>query len=264
MHDMKKLPWPATPMPDQVVKALEQVLARSSALEYQEAMATVVPDGKPIYGVRVPELRALAKELLTTYGKAIDVIKPIAEMAWIRDQREQQLVSLFLLDGIRLSAAERWGLGVRFLPNVTNWETCDQLCMALLGRALAEEPSYMDFIESWVADENLWVRRAALVAPVYLRRAKYDEPLASELDRRTLKICEAMLGDGGEKYIRKAVDWSIRAVITRHYAIARDWLFRMLETSLPQHAYTTLKSAAKKLEPDDLAAFLKTIEYRSQ
>ena len=105
----------------------------------------------------------------------------------------------------KLSPAERWELGVRFLPDVSNWESCDQLCAALLGETLARDPGYMEVLEGWVEDENFWVRRAALVAPVYLRRAKYPEQVMLDLDRRTLAICGALLNDQG-KYIRKAVD----------------------------------------------------------
>jgi 3-methyladenine DNA glycosylase AlkD len=128
---------------------------------------------------------------------------------------------------------------------------------------LAKDPGYIDVLETWSRDENLWVRRVSLVAPVYLRRAKYEEPLASELDQRTLQICERLLPDD-EKYIRKAVDWSIRAVIARHYKIAREWMFNQLEKKLPRHAYSTLKLAAKKLEPKDQKAFLQRIESNSK
>jgi 3-methyladenine DNA glycosylase AlkD len=131
--------------------------------------------------------------------------------------------------------------------------------MALLGQALAEDSRYMDVLEGWVEDKNSWVRRAALVAPVYLRRAKYSEKVALDLDRRTLAICEALLDDQ-EKYIRKAVDWSVREVIKRHYDLGREWLTTQAAVRPSRPARTTLKLAAKKLIETDRIAFLAVLE----
>jgi 3-methyladenine DNA glycosylase AlkD len=131
--------------------------------------------------------------------------------------------------------------------------------MALLGEALAQDPQHMDMIEGWIGDENLWVRRAALVAPVYLRRAKFSEEIALDLDRRTLMICEALLDDT-EKYIRKAVDWSIRQVIDRHYDLARDWMLAQAVTKPSRTAGTTLKLASRKMKHEDRDRFILSLE----
>jgi 3-methyladenine DNA glycosylase AlkD len=113
----------------------------------------------------------------------------------------------------------------------------------------------MDRLETWLADHNVWVRRAALVSTVYLRRAKFPPDLARALDARTLGMCEALLADE-EPYIRKAVDWAVREVIGRHYDLGRDWLLAQAQRDLPRGARTVLKLSAKKLTDGDQAAFL--------
>jgi len=102
------------------------------------------------------------------------------------------------------------------------------------------------------------IRRASLVAPVYLRRAEYSEQVALDLDRRTLAICDALLNDR-EKYIRKAVDWSVREVIKRRYDLGREWLFAQADSELSRTARSTLKLAAKKLTEHDQAFFLNSL-----
>ena len=117
----------------------------------------------------------------------------------------------------------------------------------------------MDELENWVKHDHLWTRRASLVATVYLRRAKYDEELALDLDRRALDMSQRLLDDQ-EKYIRKAVDWCIREVVRRHYALGQAWLMKQARSSPSKTAASTLKLAAKKLDESDQKRFLSTIE----
>lgn len=228
--------------------------------EYRSAMHTVVPGAGHIYGVRVPALRALAKQILKAYKRAEDSLQDLAEALWDAGSREHRLVALFLLGGLRsLGAEERWKLGVQWLPEVSDWETCDQLCSALLGEALAHEPKFFGELEGWLDDANFWVRRAALVATVYLRRASYPLEQARALDRRVLGMCGALLDDG-EKYVRKAVDWAVREVIGRHHDLAFEWMMAKEHGDLGRTARTTLKLAAKKLEPEAQRMFLEALE----
>ncbi len=251
---------PPDPVTESVIDALEEAFVRHVGSDkYLDGMRMAVPGAGLLYGVKVPALRKMADEVVRAYQKDNADLKEIAIVCWDRGSREHQLVALFILAKVKLEPGERWRLGERFLPDVENWESCDQLCAALLGQALAEDPRYMDVLEAWVEDGNFWVRRAALVAPVYLRRAKYAENVVLDLDRRTLAICEALLDDQ-EKYIRKAVDWSIREVIKRHYELGREWLMAQTAVETSRTARSTLKLAAKKLSKTDGAKFLAALE----
>jgi 3-methyladenine DNA glycosylase AlkD len=228
--------------------------------QYLEGMRTVVPGAEKLYGVRVPKLRRLARGVAKTYRSDSDGLKRIALECWDRGSREHRLLAVFILAGVKgMEPQERWSLGVRLLPDVSNWEECDQLCHAMLGEALAHEPGFMDELESWLRDENVWVRRAAIVTTVLLRRADYPDALARELDLRTLAMCRALLNDR-EKYIRKAVDWAIRETIKRRHDLACDWMMDQTSGELSTTARSTLKLAAKKLHAREQEAFLKAIE----
>lgn len=251
---------PPNPVPEKVVDILEQAFIHHvGGEEYLAGVRMAVPGAGKLYGVKVPNLRKMADEIVRAYGKDNADLREMALVCWDRGSREYQLVALFILAKINLEPVERWQLGERFLPDVENWESCDQLCWALLGRALAEDPGYMEVLEGWIGDGKFWVRRAALVAPVYLRGAKHTEEVALDLDRRTLAICKALLDDQ-EKYIRKAVDWSVREVIKRHYDVGREWLMTQAAAEPSRIARTTLKLAAKKLSEIDRVAFLAAIE----
>jgi 3-methyladenine DNA glycosylase AlkD len=139
-----------------VTRILEEAFIRLAGdPEYLSGMKMVVPGVGSIYGVKVPLLRELSKVILRCYKGEKQALERIAEGCWFRKTREHQLVALFVLAKMKLTPKERWSLGERFLPEVNNWESCDQLCMALLGQALAEDPAYMEVIESWLKDENI-------------------------------------------------------------------------------------------------------------
>jgi 3-methyladenine DNA glycosylase AlkD len=228
--------------------------------EYRAGVSRAVPGAPKTYGVRVPTLRSMAKALLKRYKDGPEKLIQLSLDLWDQGSREHRLIALFTLAGLKkLTPAQRWDLGMRLLPDISDWELCDQMCHALTGQALAEDPGYMDTLEAWVNDENFWVRRAAIVSTVLLRRAKYEEPLALKLDERALVMCARLLDDG-EHYIRKAVDWTVREVIKRHEDLAYAWMMNQAEGSLSSVARSTLKLAAKKLPPDRRGKFLEAVQ----
>jgi 3-methyladenine DNA glycosylase AlkD len=242
---------------DVVTRALEE---QEQDSEYLQGMQMAVPGAGKLYGVRVPQLRTMAKQLTKKYGDQEQDLDRFARASWAQGSREHRLIAIFVLAGMKkLAPKRRWELGVEFLPDVEDWETCDQMCHALLGQALAEDPNYIDQLETWLEDDNFWARRAALVSTVILRRAKYSEAVAAGLDQRTLRICAILLEDG-EKYIRKAVDWTVRAVIKRHYALAFTWMVEQAQSGLGAVGRSTLKLSAKKLNEADQQCFLAALE----
>jgi 3-methyladenine DNA glycosylase AlkD len=226
---------------------------------YQQGMQMAVPGVGEMYGVRVPQLRSLAKHVLRSYKGQHEDLEQLARQCWNVGTREHRLVALYLLEKIKMPPEARWKLGLQFLPAVDNWETCDVMCMSLQGIAICQDASYMDDLEGWIEDENFWVRRAALVTSTRIRNAKFDQGIKDNLDRRTLAMCQALMYDQ-EKYIRKAVDWGVREVIRRNYGMARDWMMARAEEGLEQPALSSLKLAAKKLDEEDREAFLEAVE----
>jgi len=263
MSDLGKPEW-ALPEELDVREVLEVVTraleGQERDSEYIQGMQMAVPGAGKLYGVRVPQLRTMAKQLTKKYGDQEQDLDRFAQASWAQGSREHRLIAIFVLAGRRkLTPERRWELGVEFLPDVEDWETCDQLCHALLGQALAEDPNYMEQLETWIDDDNFWVRRAALVSTVILRRAKYSKELAEGLDQRTLRMCAVLLDDG-EKYIRKAVDWTVREVLKRHYALAFTWMVDQVESGLGAIGRSTLKLSAKKLDEADQQHLLAALD----
>ncbi len=247
--------------PEEILVRLDEALrVLGGDVGYLEDMRTVVPGVGEVIGVRVPQLRTLAAQIAGAYRGEAEFLLDLARRCWGRGSREHLMIALFMLARMKkLTPQERWYMVEIFLPDVNDWETCDQLCAALSGQALAEDAVYMDQLESWVGDDNFWVRRVAIVSTVLLRRAGFDKKLARSLDTRTLKMCERLLDDN-EKYIRKAVDWALRELINRSYEMGREFLMEKAAQNPAYPAKATLKLAAKKLKPTDQKRFTTTLE----
>jgi 3-methyladenine DNA glycosylase AlkD len=252
-------------MPETLVERLDHALqAFAEENGYGDSVETFVPGVGEAFGVRVPQLRELARELFSTYRKQPERLIEVSRACWRRGCREHRLIALFTLARMRgLSPAERWVMGEEFLPDVGDWETCDQLCAALLGPALAEEPAFMEKLETWSDNENFWVRRAALVATVSLRGSRLEPGQLLTLNRRTLKMCARLLDDP-EPYIRKAVDWGLRELVKRDYGLGRDFLFDRAAHEPAYPARATLKLAARKLKEKDQQRFFDLLSDAAQ
>lgn len=246
-------------LPDQaapawVVDRVTRVFERLGKPADAAGVRRFMPGIDQTYGLRIPQLRALGEAVARRYRNDYHLCRSIARASWPRGTREHRMFAVFVAEQSALIPAERWALGLEFLPGVLTWEDCDQLCYATFAICLRLDAGYMDELERWIGDPNLWVRRAALVSTAPLRKAKHPLDVALDLDRRALGMCEKLLGDP-EPYVQKAIDWAAREVINRHYHLARDWLLEQAGRDLPRHARSTLKLSAKKLEAADREAF---------
>ena len=112
---------------------LEPLTARLEAMadaKYRDFHASLVPDMRVRFlGVRVPALRAIAKELLR--GDWRGFLEASRESALY----ELRLLHAFVLGGAKCPIGEKIALADAFLPYVDNWAVCDGLCASFKPRA---------------------------------------------------------------------------------------------------------------------------------
>lgn len=251
------LPQPAAPalVVDIVTGAFEQLGDPDNVAGIKK----FIPGVEEAYGLRVAQLRNIAKVIYRAYEDDVTLCRSIALASWPRATREHRLFTMLLLELLPLEAVDFWKLGVRYLEDAKTWEDVDQLCSSTLGQALCLDPAYINELEDWIIDDNFWVRRAAVVSMIMLRRATYPEAEARLYDQRALAMCYALLHDK-EHYVRKAVDWTIREILKRRYDLARDWLFKRAAEHHPTRARTVLKWSTKKLTEADREHFMAVLE----
>lgn len=113
-------------------------------------MPTVDPDS--VIGVRVPELRKLAKAI---YG-SVEAEAFLSELP--HKYYDENNLHAYLLDLMKdydecISAVEQ------FLPYINNWATCDGLSPKVFKKHL---PELLEHIEVWITSEEIYTVRFAI------------------------------------------------------------------------------------------------------
>ena len=186
--------------------------------------------GDQFIGVRVPVLRRLAKEFRTLPRREVTALlrSPVHE--------ERLLALLILVDACRradeTSRAAIFGLYLKNLAFVNNWDLVDSSAPHLVGRHLAQRPRAVLF--RLARSKNLWQRRVAMLATFhFIRQDDFTD---------ALRLAE-LLRDDEHDLMHKAVGWMLREIGKRSAAV--------LQKFLHQHAAfmprTMLRYAIEKL-----------------
>jgi len=174
----------------------EEVIARLESLADPaavEGMARYGITANKVYGVSIPNLRLLAKEI----GKDHE----LAGRLWQDDARETRILAC-MVDPPRMvdeEQAERW------VADFDSWEVCDQCCANLLeGTPFAYAKA-----AAWSERPEEFVKRAGFVLMARLAVSDKREP-----DERFAAFLPLILREATDKrnFVKKAVNWALRQI----------------------------------------------------
>ena len=183
---------------DDVIRKLQK-LANPAAVA---GMATYgIKPGKA-YGVSIPNLRAMAKEIGTDHDLALDL--------WDSGIHEARILASMIADPD--TTTER--LADAWVKDFDSWDVCDQCCMNLFENT---KFAYAKGIE-WSASDKEYVKRAGFVmmarVAVSDKKAK-DEKFLEFLDIIKKEACDS------RNYVQKAVNWALRQIGKRNANLNR-------------------------------------------
>ena len=189
--------------------------------------AKIIPnvDPKSILGIKTPELRAVAKELLASpkgaaQGGNFSVDKKRAALApaaqkFLSDLPhkyfEENQLHAFVVSGIKdfdLCVAEL----ERFLPFIDNWATCDQASPICFKN---NKDKLLPLIMDWIKSESVYTIRFGIVN---LMRHFLDQDFKPEF----LKMAAAVKSD--EYYIKMAVAWYFAEALAKQWDAALPYI----------------------------------------
>lgn len=127
----------------------------------------------------------------------------------------------------------------RLLREARTWALVDPLAGDAVGPLSEHDAEFDPVLERWAVDEDLWLRRSALLAHLRpLRQGRGDFV-------RFSRFADGML-DEKEFFIRKAIGWVLRDTARRRPELVFDWI-------LPRAHRTsgvTLREVVKHLSPE--------------
>jgi len=152
------------------------------------------------WGVTMPEIRGLAKEL----GKDQELAMELWESGIHEARILAGLVAVPALTGE--DVMERW------VADFDSWDVCDQVVASLFDKT----PYAYDLALSWARREEEFVRRAGFVMMVAL--AVHDKRAP---DQRFLDFLPIILEGATDErnFVKKAVNWALRQIGKRNMGL---------------------------------------------
>jgi 3-methyladenine DNA glycosylase AlkD len=211
---------------------------------YREFSQRLIPDGKPLLGVRIPQIRSLGKELARGDWKSI-LENPEADT-----YHEQTLLRALVVAYANMPEEQRVGLVESFLPNIDNWAICDSFC-ATLRKANRAKEHYMRLVERHIHDSHPYAIRFSVVMLLF---QFMDFPL----DPRILPLLSTAEND--HYYVRMAVAWAAATAYTVDPQVVQPWLAQLpFSTETMRMAIQKIRDSRRvTVEGKEWAASLRT------
>lgn len=191
------------------MKKITEKILELQDMEYREFTARQIPDidKKRIVGVRLPQLRTLAKEIVRE-GKGDAVLTELPH--YYTDENNLHALVLAELKDYDRTVAEL----DRFLPYVDNWATCDSMKPKTFKRNENKEKLLSD-IRRWInTDKPFTIRFAISMLMTHF--------LDNDFREEYLDWVAAV--DNEHYYVRMMVAWYFATALAKQYDATLPYL----------------------------------------
>ncbi len=181
---------------DDILKQLEKL----ADPERKKGMMRVGIVSDNAYGVAIPQLREMAKEIGKNHDLALEL--------WETGKHEARLLAAFIGEPARVTEKlmEQWVL------DFDSWDICDQVVSNLFDRTPWAYSKAMD----WSEREEEFVKRAGFVLMASL--AVHDKKAPDAVFIGLFKFI-AQATDDDRNFVKKAVNWALRGIGKRNLAL---------------------------------------------
>jgi 3-methyladenine DNA glycosylase AlkD len=152
---------------------------------------------KNTYGVSIPDLRRIAKELGRNHVLALQL--------WGSGIHEARILASMIDDPQKVTSTqmERW------VRDFDSWDVCDQCCRNLFDKTAIARTKVIE----WSSRKEEFVKRAAFALMAAL--AAHDKTADNAQFKRFLKIISVQSNDE-RNFVKKAVNWALRQIGKRN------------------------------------------------
>lgn len=185
------------------MNTLQQCLFELQDLKFREFQAKLIPniDKGRVIGVRTPELRRLAKELLKN-GEWKEFIQKLPH-----EYHEENLLHGYILGTIKEDYEQVIKYLSDFLPYVDNWAVCDTISPKIFKKYPLK---VYEKIKDWVKSDHEYTVRFGVVS---LLQFFLDGEFQPEMLRLVADIHRE------EYYINMAIAWYFSFALIKQYEI---------------------------------------------
>ena len=244
-------------VPSQIVDEIDRQLRAAGSAERAVKERAYLKSQLVHYGVSVPEIRSVAKEVATLHPDLDhDELVDLVDALWSSSDpvHERRMAAVEILDlyvdRLRPDDAD---LIERLLRESRTWALVDGLAASVVGRLAERYDEMGTVLDRWAGDDDFWIRRSALLAQlVALRRGEGDFA-------RFSRYADAMLEDR-EFFIRKAIGWVLRDTARKRPDLVYDWLLPRAARASSLTIREAIKPMSEQLRVDPRGA---SIDWRA-
>ncbi len=178
----------------------EDILKKLESLSDPRAidgMARFGINPKNIYGVSIPNIRKIAKE--------IGMNHILAQQLWSSGIHEARILAS-IIDNPEIVTEEQMG---KWAKDFDSWDVCDQCCLNLFKKT---KFAYQQ-ADEWSYDKREFVKRAGFALMACL--AIYDKKADDKKFENFFSIIKREAFDE-RNYVKKAVNWALRQIGKRN------------------------------------------------
>ncbi len=181
-------------------KEIEKRLLELQDEKYREMQIRILPtlDPAAVIGVRTPELRTMAKQLVKE-GISEAFLQELPHHYF-----EENQLHAFILSGMKDFALCIEELD-RFLPFVDNWATCDQMSPKVFKKLKAE---LLPHIEEWIGSDKTYTIRFGIGMLM-------EHFLEDEFDARYPEMVAEIRSE--EYYVNMMIAWYFATALAKQY-----------------------------------------------
>ncbi|MDG6221882.1 MAG: DNA alkylation repair protein [Candidatus Bathyarchaeota archaeon] len=208
--------------------------------KYKQGSGRFFKEDVKVYGVRVPEVRVIAKNFFkeikdSQKTKIFGMCEELLKSGYI----EEAFIAYFCSDCMKkrfeiedFFVFEKW-----LNCYVSNWAECDTLCNHTMGSFIEKYPNYIENLKNWTKSNNRWMRRGAAVTLILpARKGKFLEDI--------FEIAESLLQDKDD-LVQKGYGWLLKEASKKHQKQVFEYVLKNKD-KMPR---TALRYAIEKMPP---------------
>lgn len=180
-------------------------------------MSRYMRDQFTYLGIGAPERRtAIAAIIRSARSADGDSLLAFADRCWAAPEREYQYTATDALrEGRRALGPEHLPALRRLITTTSWWDTVDAIAPWPVGSLVERHPDLVAEMDRWIADDDIWVARSALLHQLHFK----ERTDADRLFAYVLHVAES-----DEFFLRKASGWALRQYARIDADAVRDFV----------------------------------------
>ena len=172
----------------------------------------------PFYGVSMPRVRALTREVARRYSPDLDTVEASSREIWDAATHREERHAALALTGLPVAKGRLQLVPLHEQQVRTGqwWDFTDEIAHRIADLLDAHPAEAAAQVKAWARADTFWLRRLAILSQLQ-RKQRTDTALLTE-------VIEVNAADT-EFFIRKAIGWALR-----NYAFTDpDWVRRFVD-----------------------------------